>query len=166
MASMSRCGCNISTSSEISPTARWEKSILYKIDVLKLIATRIEPTLALVHCERGAVAADRRAAGGESPRATRAVRRIMRSASSRPSASAFRPSGFGLMLIILFSVKLDLLPVSGYGTTIADKLSHLVLPCLTIALSLSTVLTRSLRASNDRGSEIGCGDGSPRARHA
>ena len=40
------------------------RSILYKIDVLKLIATRIEPTLALVLYERGALDPDRGPAGG------------------------------------------------------------------------------------------------------
>jgi peptide/nickel transport system permease protein len=53
----------------------------------------------------------------------------------------------GIMLIILFSVRLDLFPVSGYGETFADKLHHMVLPCLTSALALSAVLTRNLRAS-------------------
>ena len=37
----------------------------------------------------------------------------------------------GAMLIILFSVKLEWLPVSGYGETLAAKLVHLVLPGLT-----------------------------------
>lgn len=50
------------------------------------------------------------------------------------------------MLILLFSVKLDWLPVSGYGESLSEKLTHLALPGLTIALSLSAVLTRSLRA--------------------
>ncbi|MGO7161883.1 ABC transporter permease, partial [Rhizobium johnstonii] len=59
----------------------------------------------------------------------------------------FPPFWLGLMLIILFSVELGVLPVSGYGATIGEKLSHLVLPSLTVALSLSTVLTRSLRAA-------------------
>jgi peptide/nickel transport system permease protein len=53
----------------------------------------------------------------------------------------------GIMLIIVFAVNLDLVPVSGYGQTTIEKLHHLILPCLTIALSLSAVLTRSLRAS-------------------
>jgi peptide/nickel transport system permease protein len=51
------------------------------------------------------------------------------------------------MLIILFSVDLGWLPVSGYGSTLSEKLAHLLLPSLTIALSLSTVLTRSLRTA-------------------
>jgi peptide/nickel transport system permease protein len=53
----------------------------------------------------------------------------------------------GIMLIILFSVRLDLFPVSGYGDTFTDRLHHMVLPCLTVALALSAVLTRNLRAS-------------------
>jgi peptide/nickel transport system permease protein len=53
----------------------------------------------------------------------------------------------GIMLIIILSVRLDLFPVSGYGETLSEKLHHLTLPCLTVALSLSAVLTRNLRAS-------------------
>ncbi len=53
----------------------------------------------------------------------------------------------GIMLIIVFSVKLDLFPVSGYGDTALDRLHHMVLPCFTVALALSAVLTRNLRAS-------------------
>ncbi|WP_122521708.1 MULTISPECIES: ABC transporter permease [Pannonibacter] len=122
------------------------KSILYKIDVLKLIATRIEPTLALVvfsvilslliAVPMAAVAA--RNAG-------RAPDHIVRIAST--FGIGFPSFWLGLMLMILFSVKLDLLPVSGYGTTAGEKLAHLILPGLTIALSLSAVLMRSLRAA-------------------
>ncbi|MBY3584964.1 ABC transporter permease [Rhizobium bangladeshense] len=122
------------------------KSILYKIDVLKLIATRIEPTLALVAASvilsvliavpMAAIAA--RNAGRVPDHAVRIVSTF---------GIGFPPFWLGLMLIILFSVELGVLPVSGYGATIGDKLSHLVLPSLTVALSLSTVLTRSLRAA-------------------
>ncbi|AXA44458.1 ABC transporter permease [Rhizobium leguminosarum] len=122
------------------------KSILYKIDVLKLIVTRIEPTLALVVSSvvlsvliavpMAAIAA--RNAGRAPDHAVRIVSTF---------GIGFPPFWLGLMLIILFSVELGVLPVSGYGATIGDKLSHLVLPSLTVALSLSTVLTRSLRAA-------------------
>ncbi|ARQ12337.1 oligopeptide ABC transporter permease protein (plasmid) [Rhizobium etli] len=122
------------------------KSILYKVDVLKLIVTRIEPTLALVASSvvlsvliavpLAAIAA--RNAGRASDHAVRIVSTF---------GIGFPPFWLGLMLIILFSVELGMLPVSGYGETIGDKLSHLVLPSLTVALSLSTVLTRSLRAA-------------------
>ncbi|MBX4957545.1 ABC transporter permease [Rhizobium lentis] len=122
------------------------KSILYKIDVLKLIATRIEPTLALVAASvvlsvliavpMAAIAA--RNAGRAPDHAVRIISTF---------GIGFPPFWLGLMLIILFSVELGVLPVSGYGATIGEKLSHLVLPSLTVALSLSTVLTRSLRAA-------------------
>ncbi|HWT57918.1 MAG TPA: ABC transporter permease [Rhizobium sp.] len=122
------------------------KSILYKIDVLKLIVTRIEPTLALVVTSvvlsvliavpMASIAA--RNAGRAPDHAVRIVSTL---------GIGFPPFWLGLMLIILFSVELGVLPVSGYGATIGEKLSHLVLPSLTVALSLSTVLTRSLRAA-------------------
>jgi len=122
------------------------KSILYKIDVLPLIATRIEPTIALVLTSvilsiliavpMSAIAA--RNAGRAPDHAVRVISTF---------GIGFPPFWLGLMLIILFSVELGILPVSGYGTTLGDKLSHLILPALTVALSLSTVLTRSLRSA-------------------
>ncbi|MBB3660383.1 peptide/nickel transport system permease protein [Rhizobium sp. BK650] len=122
------------------------KSILYKIDVLQLIATRIEPTIALVLTSvilsiliavpMSAIAA--RNAGRAPDHAVRVISTF---------GIGFPPFWLGLMLIILFSVELGVLPVSGYGTTLTDKLSHLILPSLTVALSLSTVLTRSLRSA-------------------
>ncbi len=53
----------------------------------------------------------------------------------------------GILLLILFSIKLGLFPVSGYGDGITAHLHHLFLPALTIALSLAPILVRSLRGS-------------------
>ncbi len=122
------------------------KSILYKIDVLKLIMTRIEPTLVLVLTSVAlsvliAVPMAALAARNHGRFADHAVRVIS------TAGIGFPPFWLGLMLIILFSVNLGLLPVSGYGETLGEKVAHLALPSLTIALSLSTVLTRSLRAA-------------------
>lgn len=121
------------------------KSTLFKIDVLRLIATRIEPTLALVAAgvvmalvisvPFAAISARRQGSAAD-----HAVRIVSTAGIGFPSF------WLGATLIILFAVKLDWLPVSGYGETLPDKLVHLVLPGLTIALSLSAVLTRSLRA--------------------
>lgn len=121
------------------------RSTVFKIDVLPLIATRIEPTLALVLASvvlslliavpMAAISA--RKQGRFADHAARIVSTL---------GIGFPPFWLGLMLIILFSVKLGWLPVSGYGETLGEKLQHLVLPALTIALSLSAVLTRSLRA--------------------
>ena len=122
------------------------KSILYKIDVLKLIATRIEPTLTLVLVSvllsiliavpLAAISA--RSSGRLADHVIRIVSTV---------GIGFPPFWLALMLIIFLSVKMDVFPVSGYGNTFADKAAHLVLPSLTIALSLSAVLTRSLRAA-------------------
>ncbi len=49
---------------------------------------------------------------------------------------------FGYLLIILFALTLDLLPVSGTGS-----LSHLVLPTITLALGSAAVLTRLVRVA-------------------
>jgi len=48
----------------------------------------------------------------------------------------------GLILIIIFSLKLDLFPVTGYG-----KMEHLVLPCLTLGAGMAAVTTRIMRSS-------------------
>ncbi len=122
------------------------KSILYKIDVLPLISTRIEPTIALVVSSvilSILIAVPMAALAARN--AGRAPDHVVRIIST--FGIGFPPFWLGLMLIILFSVQLGILPVSGYGETINDKLAHLALPALTVALSLSTVLTRSLRAA-------------------
>ncbi|HEX5118001.1 MAG TPA: ABC transporter permease [Pseudonocardiaceae bacterium] len=53
----------------------------------------------------------------------------------------------GIMLILLFGLKLHWLPVAGFGTTLAQHFRSIVLPGFTIALTLSPILIRSLRAS-------------------
>ncbi|TDH34939.1 ABC transporter permease [Pseudohoeflea suaedae] len=122
------------------------KSTLYKIDVLKLVMTRIEPTLMLVLVSvilsiLIAVPLSTIAARRQGRIADHAVRIVS------TMGIGFPPFWLALMLIIFFSVRLDLFPVSGYGRDPLDKLWHLALPSLTIALSLSAVLTRSLRGA-------------------
>jgi len=53
----------------------------------------------------------------------------------------------GLLLLTGLAAGLHLFPVGGYGDTFGEKVHHLVLPALTLALSLSAVLMRSLRSS-------------------
>jgi len=53
----------------------------------------------------------------------------------------------GLLLLTALAAGLRLFPVGGYGDTIGEKFYHLVLPALTLALSLSAIVMRSLRAS-------------------
>ena len=53
----------------------------------------------------------------------------------------------GIILLLVFALKLQLFPVSGYGSGFTDHLWHLFLPALTIALAFSTIVIRTLRAS-------------------
>ncbi len=53
----------------------------------------------------------------------------------------------GIMLILLVSLRLGLLPVGGYGQNLPQHLQSVILPALTIALSISPMTIRSLRAS-------------------
>jgi peptide/nickel transport system permease protein len=53
----------------------------------------------------------------------------------------------GLMLILLFGLKLRLLPVSGYEPTPLGLARTLALPAITVALFLAPMLIRTLRAS-------------------
>jgi peptide/nickel transport system permease protein len=121
-------------------------SILYKTGVLKLIATRAEPTLMLVlgsvllslliAVPLASIAATRK--GGAADHLIRIV------STAGLGLPAF---WLGIMLIIVFSVRLGLFPVAGWGDTWPERLHHMVLPCLTVALALSAVLTRNLRAA-------------------
>ncbi len=52
----------------------------------------------------------------------------------------------GTVLLMLFSVKLGIFPVSGLGETWQQTLRHLFLPALTLAMSQSSWLVRSLRS--------------------
>ena len=53
----------------------------------------------------------------------------------------------GLVLLTVFAAKLRWFPVGGYGDNFLDDLYHLFLPATTLALSLSAVLMRNLRAA-------------------
>jgi peptide/nickel transport system permease protein len=53
----------------------------------------------------------------------------------------------GLVLLTVFAAKLRWFPVGGYGNDFFDKVYHLFLPAMTLALSLTAVLMRNLRAA-------------------
>ena len=52
----------------------------------------------------------------------------------------------GILLILLFSLRLHLFPVAGYGNGFVEHLKYLFLPALTLSLQLSAVLIRNLRS--------------------
>jgi len=53
----------------------------------------------------------------------------------------------GLVFTLLFSLRLHLFPVSGYGATFTEHLRTLFLPSLTISLGFAAILIRTLRSS-------------------
>lgn len=53
----------------------------------------------------------------------------------------------GLILLTVFAAGLHWFPVGGYGDNFPDRVYHLFLPALTLALSLAAVLMRNLRAA-------------------
>jgi peptide/nickel transport system permease protein len=53
----------------------------------------------------------------------------------------------GILLILLFSLRLNLFPVAGYGSGFTGHLWHLFLPALVIALGTAALTIRSLRSS-------------------
>jgi peptide/nickel transport system permease protein len=61
----------------------------------------------------------------------------------------FPPFWVGIMLVLIFAINLgQLFPVGDYGTGgFLDHAHHLFLPALTVALGISPILVRSLRAS-------------------
>jgi peptide/nickel transport system permease protein len=49
------------------------------------------------------------------------------------------------VFLLVFSIHLRWFPVGGYGDTFVEHLRHLFLPAMTIAISLSPILVRTLR---------------------
>ncbi len=121
-------------------------SIYYQTSVLSLIEDRLEPTvwlviyaalLALLITLPLAIAAALYRDG--------IVDQVIR--GSFIVTLAMPSFWVGIILQLIFSVHFHLFPVSGFGDNFSDRVYHLFLPALTIALGFSAVLIRSLRNS-------------------
>ena len=126
--------------------ADFGQSLAFRAPVLDIILDRLLPTICLLVyglvmavslTVALAVAAARRPGGW----VDQLVRLFCVAGLGLPSF------WLGLMLIMLFSLRLKLFPVSGFGDSLIDVLWHLFLPALTIAIAVTPILTRNLRAT-------------------
>ena len=60
---------------------------------------------------------------------------------------SFPNFALGPILIVVFSIGLGILPVSGAGVGFGEFLKHLVLPAVTLGLGMAAILTRMVRTS-------------------
>lgn len=116
-------------------------SLRYRDPVASLLAERYPATLALALCSLFLALALSLPAGVAS--ALRPGGRIDRLATLLSALALSLPSFcLGPILILLFAIRLDWLPVSGMDSPVA-----VVLPAVTLALSLAALLTRLVRAA-------------------
>jgi peptide/nickel transport system permease protein len=121
-------------------------SITYKTPVSSVVGSRVMPTLELavyaatitvvVGIALGAAAALRQGRLADS--AISGVVLVLASISSYVS---------GVVLLVVFGVKLGWFPIIGTGTGSTDRLLHLTLPAFALALSLIALIARTTRAS-------------------
>jgi peptide/nickel transport system permease protein len=122
------------------------QSFFYNTDVSGLVTGRLPATLwllvaatvlaVLISVPLAVLAASRR--GGALDQLIRGV----------PLVGLGMPAFWlGIMLILLFALKLNLFPVSGFGHGPLGHLRSIFLPGLTVALALTPILIRSLRTS-------------------
>ena len=121
-------------------------SIIQNASVSKIVGERMLPTiyllvtsafLAVVIAVPLSVIAARRA----DQAADHAIRLVGIIGFAMPSF------WIGILLMLLFGITLDWFPISGYGRDFIDRLHHLFLPSLTIAIFLAPILIQSLRTA-------------------
>lgn len=122
------------------------QSLFYGASVSSLILSHLPPTLwlltyatvltVLISVPLAVLAASRR--DGVRDQLVRAIPLV---------GLGMPPFWLGFLLIYAFAISLHLFPVSGYGSGFTGHLRSMFLPSLTVALALTPVVIRSLRAS-------------------
>lgn len=121
-------------------------SIIQNADVSKIVGERLAPSILLL------LASALLAVMIAVPLSILAARR-----SDQPIDHVIRMAGIvgfamppfwiGILLMLLFGISLDWFPISGYGKSFLERLHHLFLPALTIAIFLAPILVQSLRSA-------------------
>lgn len=122
------------------------QSIIYKTSVATIVFGRIGPTLALLaYVLVLAIVLSLVLASVAALNAGRWPDNIVRVIST--VGIGLPAFWLGIVLVMTFSIALGVFPTSGYGNGPGDRLYYLFLPALTMALALTPVLVRSLRAT-------------------
>jgi peptide/nickel transport system permease protein len=130
-------------------------SFRYDMSVVRLILQRLPPTLLLMVASLGIAFIGGGVLGVV---ASRRMRSLLDNAISVLALLAYATPLFwlGLMLIVVFTLKLGLLPAGGMSTIAAtqtplahalDVVRHLILPATTLSLFYMATYTRLMRAS-------------------
>ncbi|MET3900315.1 peptide/nickel transport system permease protein [Devosia sp. UYZn731] len=127
-------------------TGNLGNSIVLKIPVVDLIAQRMPVTLMLTLMAAIialilALPLAFLAALQRDKLADNAIRGVFQVGLSMPVFY------LGIILLTVFGAGLGWFPVGGYGEGFLDHVHHLILPALTLALSLAAILMRNLRAA-------------------
>jgi peptide/nickel transport system permease protein len=122
-------------------------SLFYRVSTASLIRGRLPVTLWLI--AYGTILSIVIALPLATLAATRKDRAADQAVRAVPLVGlGFPPFWLGIMLLLAFGLHLGrLFPVGGYGTGFVGHLHSMVLPALTVALGISPLLIRSLRAS-------------------
>ncbi|MES0825066.1 ABC transporter permease [Ruegeria sp. SCP11] len=122
------------------------RSILMRTDVLEVIAERLPITVfltvysvALSLLIAGPLAFVAALNRGRWPDAV--IRTVFQIGLSMPVFY------IGLVLLTFLAAQMRLFPVGGYGDTITERLYHLFLPSVTVALYTSAIIMRNLRSA-------------------
>jgi len=122
-------------------------SLFYRVSTASLISGRLPVTLWLI--AYGTILSIVIALPLATLAATRKDRAADQAVRAVPLVGlGFPPFWLGIMLLLAFGLHLGrLFPVGGYGTGLVGHLHSMFLPALTVALGISPLLIRSLRAS-------------------
>ena len=122
-------------------------SLFYRVSTASLIRGRLPVTLWLI--AYGTLLSIVIALPLATLAATRKDRAADQAVRAVPLVGlGFPPFWLGIMLLLAFGLHLGrLFPVGGYGTGFVGHLHSMFLPALTVALGISPLLIRSLRAS-------------------
>lgn len=124
----------------------WGTSIAFRTPVLGLILSRVPPTLYLVG--GGLLLSAAVALLLAIAAALRQDRWVDQAVRLFSTVGLGLPAFWlGLVLSLVFAVRLGWFPASGFGESLVDHVRHLVLPWVTIAVVMAPILVRNLRAT-------------------